>query len=405
MDLKTKHEWHHHIAIMRVWHMREYRAFAFSLLFAGIAISSSIPLVTLFLTRELHVAASIAGLFFLTALVGPPTSVYLGHVSDRLSTRLPLIQGSAVWLAMGWVIIAISHQIWLVIAVGILFFCVTGTLSAQIFAALRDVLAQEGEKREGAVTSTIRTAYSLGWIIGPIIGGWLAGVLSVRAAFAATACLYLVAALPLWHLGVEVPRRAATESPAPHMITRANGPLLIFALVCLLVLSGDAIKLAYLPVYLVGGLKQSIVTFGSLLSVAAIVELAVMPTAGILADWVGMRPVIIGGIAIGALDYAILAGSTALWQLYLVQVLHVAVIAALLGVGITYAQRLGHDQTGLASSVFFGAQGLASPLGGLVGSYGVHLFGIPHVFGIPSFFCALSVVVLLAMRKNERART
>ncbi len=389
------------LAVPVVWRTPAYRACAVSLFLVGLAISSGLPLVTLFLIRDLHIGASVAGLFFLTALAGPVVSVATGRLSDFLPSRAPLIRGSALWLAAGWALMAVAREPWLAYAVGLVFFCVIGTLSAQVFAALRDVLAREGERREATVTSTIRTAYSLGWIIGPVVGAWLAGALDVRAAFVATAALYLASLLPLWR--IDAPTRGhdtggATADRRPF--ARANLPLVLFALVCVLVLSGDAIKLAYLPVYLVGGLKQNVAVFGSLLSVSAIVELVVMPLTGVLADRFGLARVITGGVVIGALDYGILAGSTALWQLYVVQVLHVAVIAALLGLGVTYAQRLSRDRAGLASSVFFGAQGLSTPLGGLLGSYGVRLLGVPHVFALPSLLCVLSVGVLVAVHRQ-----
>ncbi len=50
--------------------------------------------------------------------------------------------------------------------------------------------------------------------------------------------------------------------------------------------------------------------------------------------------------------------------------------------------------------MFFGAQGLSMPLGGLLGSYGVRLLGVPHVFAIPSLLCVLSVGVLVAVHRQ-----
>ncbi len=382
-------------ALPVVWEKPEYRAFAISLFFAGVANSTSMPLVTLFLTNSLHVRASQVSLFFITALAGPIVSIPIGRISDRLPSRVSLIYFSAFWLGIGWTVMAIARQVWLAFGVGVIFFCFIGILSAQIFAALRDVMTHKNEANEASVSSTVRTAYSLGWLVGPIVGGLLAGTVGVRFAFLTTAGAYLISTVPFRSLRIHV----AVTSPheRPRVIGRENLRLLLFALIALFVSSGDAIKIAYLPLYIVSGLKGSVVAFGSLLSVSALAELIVLPVAGVVADRVGTHAVIVGGIAIGVAGYMLLTLSTQLWQLYLVQLLHVAVIAALMGLGITYAQQLSRHQPGLASSVYFGAQSLAIPLGSLMGSVGVRFLGLPHVFVIPAFICVFAVGGLLLL--------
>lgn len=388
-----------------IWEKREYRLFGMSLFFIGTAVSSSYPYITLFLVQNLHINASLAGLFFLTALVGPIVAIAVGRFSDRLPSRLPLIRFSAVWLAIGWSAMAMVTQFWLAIGIAILFFCFNGALSALIFASIRDVMSMEGEMYESTVNSTIRTAYSLGWVIGPAVGSWLVAVLGIRFAFFSTSLLYLISLLPF--LGLYIRNANTSELGAKHKRAAKNkvawidGRLLCFALLGMVVLSGDTIKSSYLPLYLVENLKQSPVVFGYLLSVSAIVELIIIPSAGMLADKVGTGIVILAGMAIGVVDYAVLANSTHLWQLYIVQILHVGVLAALLGLGITYAQQLNREQPGLASSMVLAGQSLASPLGGIIGSYGVLMIGLPKVFFIPAIVCLLSSVLFLAVYRRN----
>ena len=445
--------------IRTIWQQHEYRFLLFNLFFIGLASSSSMPLVTLFLVKNLHVPASGVGLFYLTALVRPLVNVATGRLSDRLRSRLPLIRLSAIWLAVGWGIMAIAGQFWLAIGVSTVFFCLTGTLIAQTFAAVRDVMNRKGELQDAAISSTIRTAYSLASILGPILGSWLATTVGLRFTFLATSCLCVSSLVPIQSLDIRVVVKKKTallytgsttymrtqgksiymrtqgksirvvlksaairtytrlflgtiatigvkvDYAAKVAIKRDHFNLVCFGVVCLFVLSGDAIKLAYLPLYVVNGLKQNLIAFGSLLSISAIAELAAMPLAGVLADKIGMRKVIAGGILIGVLDYALLANSTHLWQLYLVQFLHVGVISVMFGVGITYAQRLDQQEPGLASSVVFSGQSLATPVGGLIGGYGVHLLGMPRVFLISSCMCALSLGILLMIHSAPKGVT
>jgi hypothetical protein len=58
------------------------------------------------------------------------------------------------------------------------------------------------------------------------------------------------------------------------------------------------------------------------------------------------------GLAVAAIEYLILSVNTALWQLYVTQALDALVVAAVLGLGLTYAQQLSPGRAGLASSTF-----------------------------------------------------
>jgi MFS family permease len=86
----------------KVWSGQDYRRLSVLMLVAGVAVSSAIPLVALFLTDALGVDESAAGLFFLTSLGAPLINLYTGALSDRLESRVSLVRGIAVWLALGW---------------------------------------------------------------------------------------------------------------------------------------------------------------------------------------------------------------------------------------------------------------------------------------------------------------
>jgi len=57
--------------LVKVWSGQDYRRLLVLMLVAGVAVSSAIPLVTLFLTDAPGVDESAAGLFFLTSLGAP----------------------------------------------------------------------------------------------------------------------------------------------------------------------------------------------------------------------------------------------------------------------------------------------------------------------------------------------
>jgi MFS transporter, SET family, sugar efflux transporter len=192
---------------VKVWSEQDYRRLSVLMLVAGVAVSSAIPLVTLFLTEVLGVGESAAGLFFLTSLGAPLINLYTGALSDRMQSRVPLVRGIAVWLALGWALMSLSPHPAMAFAVGVVFITFIGALNAQIFAVLRDVVERKGERREASVMSTVRTGYSFGWTLGPVLGSLVAGWAGYRLAFALTAVLFLFALIPLAGLRVRRTQR------------------------------------------------------------------------------------------------------------------------------------------------------------------------------------------------------
>ncbi|HWE64952.1 MAG TPA: MFS transporter [Chloroflexota bacterium] len=117
----------------------------------------------------------------------------------------------------------------------------------QAFAALHDVMVRDAERRPEVVNATIRTAFSLGFVLGPLLGSELAALVSFRAAFVVAGCLNLLCLVPL--AGLDVPVSTGTErAPSRQGHARNNVRLYVFVGLCTLVLIGTALKITYLPI-------------------------------------------------------------------------------------------------------------------------------------------------------------
>ena len=381
--------------ILLAWSTREYRLLSLAMLLVGSSVSSGVPLVTLFLTQRLGASDSLAGLFFLTALAGPPINILLGRLSDRLRSRAPLLAGGAFWLAAGWGLMALSTSPLAVFSVGTIFLCFIGVVNAQVFAVVRDVVERKREQRDATVTSVVRTAYSFGWMLGPVLGSLVAAWAGYRAAFVLAAALLVAVLVPVARLDSGRPRREAERAEPVRPRPPAKAPLLLFGLVCVLVLTSETVRQAYLPILAVDRLGIELGRFGILMSVAPLTELVAMPLAGVLADRLGVGKVLLAGFATGGLGFAAFGISSNTWHLYAGQVLSACFIAVVFGLGVTYAHNLSPGSAGLASSVFFSAQSLSLLTGGLVGSAGVKLLDLPHLFFVPALLCGLACVLFV----------
>jgi len=396
--------------LARVWRTEEYRAFLLLMVLMSFATSSGIPLIALYLVKDVGLGLSTVGLFFTgMALPGLVLGVLLGRRSDRWRSRLPFIRGATVWVGAGWLALALSPLPWLTLSVGAIFLSLGGALMGQLYATLHDVMTRHGEAQPQLINTTIRTGWSFGFVFGPLVGSALATVAGFRAAFIVAGCLYLLCLVLLRGLNVAV-AAPASAAPSPGVSPGASPGAgdrsallpLAFTALCALVLSGQTIRNTYLPIHVTGRLGGSVAIFGSIMAISPVVELVALPLAGVFAERVGLGRLIAGGMAIAAIEYVCVALSSALWQLYATQALDACVVAVVLGLGMTYAQRLSPERPGAVSSLFFSAFNVSSIVGGLIGSAAVPLLGVPHVFLLPAALCAAAWAAFLGIERAAR---
>jgi SET family sugar efflux transporter-like MFS transporter len=383
-----------------VWHKSEYRAFLLIMVLLSLATSSTLPLITLYLVNRQHVALSQAGFFFVgEALLGLILGLLVGRWSDRWNSRLPAMRLAAIWVALGWLVFALSPTLWLTVSVGAVFLSAGSITMGQAFAALHDVMVRDGETQPGLINTTIRTAFSFGFVLGPLVGSQLAAHVGFRVAFLAAACLNLLCLFPLFGLDVQVssatPCEAQGTRPAP-----SNVRLYVFVGLCTLVLIGTALRLTYLPIDVTRHLGGSINLYGTVMAVSPLAELVTMPAAGLLALRFRLGHLFTLGLVVATIEYLILALNTALWQVYLMQVLDALVVAVVFGLGLTYAQQLSPARAGLASSAFGSAFGIAILVGNLIGSGSVSFLGVPHIFLIPLVTSGIALATFIGLDRT-----
>ncbi len=388
-----------------MWRTPDYRALLVVNVLAGVSVSSYVPLISLFLVQTLGVDEPAVGLFMLTFVAAPLVGIAVGRLSDRLASRIPLIVAVGVWVAIGRVAMSLVPGFGEAVLVAIVFGAFSGVVNAQAFAVLRDVLDRDRETREATVGSVVRTGYSFGWVVGPVLGGVAAGQLGYRAAIAASAVVALAALVPLWALrGVRRPRVGGRDAraAADERLGSSGGRrswgrpgLWIFAAASLLALTAEAVRLTYLPILAVDRLGVGLDVFGVLLALAPAIELVAMPVAGVLADRWGMKPMLAVGFGLGAAGSAAFATSSGLGGLVAGQALNACFIAIMLGLGMTYAQQQHPSGAGFATSVFFGAQALSVATGGLIGGGSAAVLGLPSMFLVPAGLCVAGGLLLL----------
>jgi SET family sugar efflux transporter-like MFS transporter len=376
--------------LRRIWDTREYRTCLLLMVLMSLATSSGVPLISLFLVRGLHASLSTAGLFYTCqALPGLLLGIMIGRHSDRWPTRLPFLRAAVLWTGAGWLALALSSSPWLALTAGAIFLSLSGAIMGQVFSTLADAMTRDADPDRELITTIVRTGWSFGFVFGPLLGSALAAQAGFRATFLVAACLYLVCLAPLYGMRVATPV-ATRRVDAGKRVGGANAVLITFTALCALVVCGQTIKNTYLPIDVTVHLGGSMSTYGTIVAVSPIVELVVMPLSGVLAREVGLGLLIAAGILLAVVEYLVLTASTMIWQFYVTQAMDACVVAVIMGLGVTYAQRLSPGRPGAANGIFFSCFNVAFVLGGLIGSASVPLLGVPHIFLIPTVLCTLA---------------
>ncbi|CAH3440835.1 multidrug efflux MFS transporter [Enterobacter cloacae complex sp. S4] len=164
----------------------------FGCFFTGLAISQILPFLPLYVSQlgvTSHEALSMwSGLTFsVTFLVSAIVSPMWGSLADRKGRKLMLLRAS-LGMAIAILLQAFATNVWQ------LFFlrAVMGLTSGYIPNAMALVASQVPRERSGWALSTLSTAQISGVIGGPLLGGFLADHVGLRAVFIITAVLLVV---------------------------------------------------------------------------------------------------------------------------------------------------------------------------------------------------------------------
>lgn len=167
----------------------------FGCFFTGLAISQILPFLPLYISQlgvTSHEALSMwSGLTFsVTFLISAIVSPMWGSLADRKGRKLMLLRAS-LGMAIAILLQAFATNVWqLFLLRGVM-----GLTSGYIPNAMALVASQVPRERSGWALSTLSTAQISGIIGGPLMGGFIADHVGLRAVFCITAALLVVSFL------------------------------------------------------------------------------------------------------------------------------------------------------------------------------------------------------------------
>ncbi|WP_179394807.1 MFS transporter [Lacticaseibacillus absianus] len=358
---------------------------------AGVAFSELMPFMSLYVSQLGHFTKAevsfysglvYAATFLVTAIVSP----MWGALADRKGRKIMLIRAS-FGMGAAMFLMGLATNIWQLIALRAL----QGLFSGFISNAQALIAAQTPRKEAGKALGTLVTGSTSGMLMGPILGGALASVFSIRVTFFITAGLMFLAGLLSATLVTEhftpVPRRETTgQGLLRGVLSQFDNPKLIVLLLfsTLFVQLGNTSIAPIISLYV----KELMHNSGAIAFVAGIIaalpgisNILAAPRLGTYGDRHGSGKVLIAGYLFAVLVYFPQGFVTSIWALGALRLLVGVSDGALFP---TIQTLLTKNAPASATSAIFSwnqsFQALGNMLGALLGGTLAGLFDYNVVF-------------------------
>jgi MFS transporter, SET family, sugar efflux transporter len=373
-----------------------------SVLTLGVADSMIGPYLVLFGTQTAQLSPLQVGVFMsLISASGLAVSTWLGRRYDRGASRWPALAAVST-AAAGYAALTTttSYPVLLLIAAGLLG---AGTAAfPQIFALARTHHDHAGGSVSHRRTPALRSAWSLAWAIGPMIGAALLASGGYRRLLLITALAFVLVAGPLLLLGrTPRPRRDEQAHPGQGRLTPAM-LLAAASFTCFhtAMLSGSVV----LPLYVTGALHQPDSRVGLLFTVCALVEIPAALATMLFPAGV-RRLVILAGMALFAVYFVLVAVVTAMPVLIGTQVARGVALASVGALGISYVQDLAPRSPGRATTLFANTLTIGSLVSGFLAGATIQALGFRPALLACAALTVSGCVLLMAVPQTSKGQT
>ncbi|WP_054678983.1 MFS transporter [Lacticaseibacillus sharpeae] len=277
---------------------------------AGIAFSEIMPFMSLYVGQlgnfnkqevSFYSGLVYAATFLVTAIVSP----IWGALADRKGRKVMLLRASA-GTALSMFLMGLATNVWMLIG----FRALQGLFAGFISNAQALVASQTPRRYSGRALGTLVTGSTSGMLMGPIIGGLLAQVFSIRNTFFITAALLMLTCVLSAVLVQEYfePVVRPKGEKRQSLLKQFDNPKLIIVLLCstLIVQLGNASISPIISLYvreLMHYRGPITVVAGVIAALPGISNILMAPRLGRYGDTHGSGKVLIGGYLFAVLVY------------------------------------------------------------------------------------------------------
>lgn len=274
----------------------------------------------------------------------------------------------------------------------------------QLFAISREAVIQSHFTERAFTNSTLRSAFSLGFITGPLIGTLLLAAVGFKGIFLGTIGAFLLVALLVFLFlksNTEMQSNPAEVKIKSFRLAQNRDILLPF-LILILMYTAHWMSSINTALFITNNLGGTTSDVGLVSSICAALEIPFMIVLGLLSAKYSNRILVFCGAIFGGAYYFVILISNAMWQMLAAQILLAVFVAVISAIGISYIQDLLPRMPGYASTLYSNSSTIGRLLGSLVGGGVASIVGYRYSF-IFCFILIIAAVIMLTVSGRQPA--
>lgn len=393
--------------IKNLFEIKGYRLFIICILLVGIGISITQPYLSLYATEVLGMSMGTFGVFMaVSSLGGVLVNSLIAKRSDSGLDRKWLIILAMLSSALGYVSYLLFDHFIILLIVITFFIGLGAPAMPQIYAYAQESAVASHTNDNTFAMSILRSLVSLGFLIGPLVGTVIMGVLGYKALFLGTSFIYVTIAFLVFFF---LQRRKSVHQSkdkvqSAHTSSLKNKKIMLPFISFIFLFAVNAINTINTPLFIVHELQGTPMDVGLVVSISACLEIPIMLVLGSLGKKISNHTLLIMGCFVGIFYYAILSLSSHSWQLIAAQLLQAIYVAIVMGNGLSYFTDVLPHSPGLSATLYYNGSIIGRLVGNMGGGILAQIIGFRHVYLMCIVVMIFSLLILWATRVHSKVK-
>ena len=371
----------------------------------GMAISLSAPFLSIYFTEQLGVSVGVFGIFLaVTLIAGIWISILIGKRSDLGLNRKNIYLVSTLCNALAFSGYLLIKDFTILFVYMTVFTALGAPGMPQLFAIAREAVNRSQSTDHAFANSTLRSAFSLGFITGPLFGTLLLEAVGFNGIFSGTIGIFLLVALLVFTFlksNAEL-KTSGTGKTAQSIRLHQNRTILLPFLVLTLLYVAHWMSNLNTALFITNNLGGTTKDVGLVSSICAALEIPFMIMLGLLSAKYSNRILMMYGAILGGAYYLVVILSGAMWQLLTAQILLAFFVAVISAIGISYMQDLLPSMPGYASTLYSNSSTIGRLVGSLVGGGIATIVGYRYSFLFCFILVSIAAIMLVVSERHSK---
>lgn len=390
--------------LVAVFSIPSYALLFLCMLLQGVATSLYMPYLSIYFTDNLAVTVQMYGLFLAINLIaGIGVSSFIGKRSDIGMNRKYIYIFATVCNALAYCgYIFIDNFIVLFVYMTV-FTALGASGLPQLFAISREAVNKSNFNNHSFANSTLRSAFSLGFILGPLVGALLIRGIGIKGIFAGTVIVFIIIAclITLFLKATSKLKKANVQATVNQKFKLKKHPIILITFSILtLMYTAHWMSSLNTALFITNHIEGTTGDVGLISSICAALEIPFMLMLGVVGGKYSNRLIILVGAVLVGIYYIIIILSTEMWQIIGAQLLLAVFVSIISATGISYIQDMLPNMPGYASTLYSNSSTIGRLFGSLFGGIVASVVGYRYSF-ILCFLLIVFAIVLLISAQNR----